>query len=542
MEKPFREERFQGLPISGGVVYAQVCMLNDQYHRQPACRDIPAADIPVEQERLAAAIQRIIQKLEQLIPRVSERIGATEANIFTALKMMVQDEELHRKLSETVERNKCSAEAAVVQVFTEYELLLESTGDEYIRERTSDLVDLKNHLLKELGSSESPFRCEGLENCSEGRSRVVAAAELTPSITVNFDVYETQGFVAERGGETSHAAILARALGIPAVCGIKDVTSMLKCGEYVLVNGYTGEVIRHPSPATLERYAAELEKPVNGKLSSEPVAGYTVLANISRAKQIREALQCRAEGIGLYRTELEFIAQGKMLDEQDQYEYYADVVKTMAGRTIYFRLLDVGGDKPLPCFNIPTEDNPALGLRGARFLIHRPNFLITQARAIARASQFGPVGVMYPMISSLTQFMQLKQIFRDAIEDIPHGDISHGVLFEVPSACLQAEEILAHADFASIGTNDLIQYLLAVDRNNDLVAEDYTPDIPAFWSLISRIVQAADALQRPVSVCGEMAGEPQYVPRFIQLGIRTVSVNPRAIPRIRFAARETLKQ
>jgi phosphotransferase system enzyme I (PtsI) len=541
MEKQFREERFQGLPISGGVVSAQVCLLNDQYHQQPAGHETTAEDIPREQERLTAAIQRIIQKFERLIPRVTERIGATEANIFTALKMMVQDEELHRKLSGMIEHDTCSAETAVLHVFKEYEMLLESTGDDYIRERISDVTDLKNHLLKELGSSGNQFRCDGLENCREGRNRIVAAVELTPSITVHFDVYQTMGFVSERGGETSHAAILARSLGVPAVSGIKDITRILKCGQTVLINGYTGDVILHPSPATLERYADELNKPGNGELSPDPVAEYTVLANISRAKETGEALKYRAEGIGLYRTEIELIAQGAMLDEQEQYERYVDVVNHMSGKTVLFRLLDIGGDKPLPFFNIPPEDNPSLGLRGARLLLHRPHFLITQARALARASQSGPLGVMYPMISTLEQFLQLKQIFMDAIEDIPHGDITHGVLFEVPSACLQAEEILVHADFASIGTNDLIQYLLAVDRNNDLVAEDYTPDIPAFWSLIHRIVQAADTLQRPVSVCGEIAGEPAYVPRLIQLGIRTVSVNPRAIPRIRFAAREIVQ-
>jgi len=541
MENTFREERHQGLPISGGIVYAQACMLNDQYHQLPAIHTVKAEDVPEEKERLAGAINRIISKLEQLIPRVSERIGEAEANIFTALKMMVQDPELHRKFMELIEKNFCSAEAAVIQTFKEYETLLDATGDEYIKERTSDLTDLKNHLLKELGPSDSPFRCEGLASCSEGHDRIVIATELTPSITVHFDVYQTLGFVSERGGETSHAAILARALGIPAVSGIKDITTRITCGADLIINGHTGEVILHPTAETLERYAGRLQKSIPGDISCEPVTGFTVSANISRAKEVEEALQNQAEGIGLYRTEMEFIAAGRLLDEQAQYERYSEVIKKLNGRGVYFRLLDVGGDKPLPFLNIPVEDNPALGLRGARFLAHRPNLLITQARALARASQHGAIGVMYPMIASLDQFMHLKQIFMDAIEDIEHGKITHGVLFEVPAACLQVEEILGYSDFASIGTNDLIQYLLAVDRNNDLVAEDYTPDTSVFWSLIGRIVQAANETQRPLSICGEMAGDPKYVSRFIQLGVKTVSVNPRAIPHIRAAARETLK-
>ena len=540
-ETAFKEQHLQGLPISPGIAHARVCLLNEQLHSIPFQDSVSADQLPHEKERLSGAILRVTEKLERLIPQISERIGKAEANIFVALSMMVQDPELHKKMMHFIDANSCSAEAAVIAAFDEFAELLQSASDDYVKERVSDLTDLKSHLLKELGEELSLFKCNGLAHCAHGKNRIVIATELTPSITVNFDAYETLGFVSERGGETSHAAILARALGIPAVSGISGATSLIACGNDVLINGFTGEVILWPSPATIAAVADRLSATEPKNHVSEPLAEFTVMANISRVKELDDALDKKADGVGLYRTEMEFIAAGAALDEDEQFLRYAEVVRRLNGGTAYFRLLDVGGDKPFTFLEIPTEENPALGLRGARFLIKRPQFLRPQARALARASRLGPVSVMYPMISTLDQFLKLKHMFQSAIADVDHGSIQHGVLFEIPSACLQAREIMAEADFASIGTNDLVQYLLAVDRNNELVAQDYIPDLPAFWSLISLLVEAAAELKRPLSVCGELAGNPEYIQKFIELGIRCVSVNPRSIAPVRNAARDALR-
>jgi phosphoenolpyruvate-protein kinase (PTS system EI component) len=251
---------------------------------------------------------------------------------------------------------------------------------------------------------------------------VVVAVELTPSLAIDLDSEHIQGFVTEHGGVTSHAAILARALGIPAVSGVAGIAGMITCGTEVLVDGDAGEVILWPSPVSVER-ARTRRVDVKMAVAEEPVRGLTVLANISVAAEAVDAVRMKAEGIGLYRTEFEFMAAGKVLSEDEQFERYAAVVKTMAGLPVYLRLLDVGGEKQTPGVTIPEEDNPALGFRGARLLLQRPELVATQARAIARASVFGPIHVTYPMIADAEQFLKLKQMVENAIIGIPSGDV-----------------------------------------------------------------------------------------------------------------------
>jgi len=354
---------------------------------------------------------------------------------------------------------------------------------------------------------------------------------------VSLDVRRTRGFLTARGGENSHAAILARAFGIPAVSGIEGVTEWLSCGTEVLINGLTGEVIIWPgneARATVELAPARRPLPDNG---DGPVKGLVVMANISSADEVTEACAYGAEGVGLYRTEFEFLTAGVALTEEMQYERYAAVVKAMQGKPVTIRLLDIGGDKELRFLDVAEERNPSLGCRGARFLIARPEFLAAQARALARASRHGPVNVLYPMIASHAQFMTLKRMFMEAIMDIEPGELYHGVLFEVPAACLEAAALLRDADFGSIGTNDLVQYLYAVDRNNERVAKEYEPDQPVIWSLIRSIAETARELGKPLAICGELGGDPRHIAKVIEHGVSAVSTNARSIPGVRAAAR-----
>jgi phosphotransferase system enzyme I (PtsI) len=251
-----------------------------------------------------------------------------------------------------------------------------------------------------------------------------------------------------------------------------------------------------------------------------------------------DAVRHQAEGIGLYRTEFEFLAAGRILNEEEQLERYVAALKAMSGRRVCFRLLDVGADKGATFFNLPQEDNPYLGFRGSRLLLNRTDLLRHQARALARASIHGPVDVLYPMVVSVEQFLKLRELFCSSVADITPGELRHGVMFEVPAACLQARELLEVADFGSIGTNDLIQYLFAVDRNNALVAHDYTPDSPVLWSVVAQVARAAAETGRAVSVCGEAANNPRFLPTLKKLGLTTLSVSPRFIPELRLAARE----
>ena len=460
-------------------------------------------------------------------------MGAAEAEIFEAQKMIAQDPSLLEKATALIRDDNMDAPHAVARVLDSYEARIQELDDEYLRERSSDIGEVKRRLLDIMGDVNPEFQCADSENCQRGRDRIVVAEELTPMMTMELDSDHTLAFVTERGGINSHAAILARALGIPAVSGIVGAHKLITCGTELLVNGDTGEVLVGPS----EQVLAEMDTPsailAGLPEAADPVDGLTVMANISRASEADDALSMKAEGIGLYRTEFEFMVAGRMLSEDEQYERYSGVVKKMAGRPVVFRLFDAGGDKPLQFLDIQPEENPALGWRGGRLLLGHAELMRTQARALARASVHGPVRVMYPMVVDLEQFRELKALFESSLSGLPPGDLQHGVMFEVPSACLQAEEILREADFGSIGTNDLIQYLFAVDRNNELVAYDYKPGRSALWSLLGQMSEGAKRVGKELSVCGELAGKPDYLRRLVEIGITSLSVSPRLISRIR---------
>jgi len=530
------ETRFAGLPISGGIALAKVCLFNDRRHSDPSIYKVTGLGGEREKTRLRQAVAVATQRLETLATEVSDRLGPAEAQIFKAQKAILNDRALMAQMLEGINTHNLGAESTISLTLNAYEARLLALDNQYIKERASDIGEIRRRLLDALADTAPALRCGNHPHCQRGRNRIIVAEELTPSLTVELDTKLTMGFVTEHGGLTSHAAILARSLGIPAVSGIKNVHNLLSCGTELLVNGDTGEVVVWPSEETKARFRSAGSPAIRTADIPEPVPGLSVMANISRSAEVADALHNKAEGIGLYRTEFEFLMANRILNEEDQLERYASVVQAMEGRPVYFRLLDVGGDKGASFFDLPREDNPYLGFRGSRLLLARNDLLKAQARALARASIHGPVHVMYPMIVELAQFLRLKQLFCEAIAGLATGEIRHGVMFEVPSACLQARELLEAADFASIGSNDLIQYLFAVDRNNERVAYDHTPDRPVFWSLVAQLAQAAARARRPLSVCGELAGSTQFLPKLIEQGIDTVSVPPRLIPQLRLAA------
>ena len=537
-EKDMSETRFTGLAVSEGVAVAPVCLFCDERHNALPIYKVEAAYVDEEIARLNWAIETAGKKLETVREDVAERIGPEEAEIFVAQGMILEDRTVREKMTDRISKDRSNAEAAVAYVLDAYEARLRSLDDEYMRERGSDIGEVKWRLLDILRDTSPGLQCADSENCQKGRRRIIIAEELTPGLTLELDSEQTIGFVTERGGTTSHAAILARALGIPAVSGIKGIHGLVSCGTELLVDGNNGEVIVRPSEQTRSEIQSSGKTAIRTPEVVPPCPDLKTLANINLSSDVEEALAVEAEGIGLYRTEFEFMAAGRVLEEEEQFERYADVVRAMQGRPVCFRLLDMGGDKPLPSHST-EEDNPAMGLRGGRLLLSRPDLLNAQARALARASVYGPINVLYPMIVERDQFLELKERFTQATAGIEAGSISHGVMFEVPSACLQAVEIFEVADFGSVGTNDLIQYLFAVDRDNDLVAYDFDPDRPVFWSLLRTLAKAAAEAGRPLSLCGELAGDPKHTGKVIETGIQSVSVSPRLIPDIRRAARKT---
>jgi phosphotransferase system enzyme I (PtsI) len=525
------EIRLKGVPISPGVAVARVCLFNDQRHSRLTPATVAQEDLEREIERLQRALEEAAARLSLVRDRVGREVGPAEAEIFTAQIMMLGDNTLHGKMIAAIRGERAGAELAVTSVMDAYEARISALDNEYLRERASDIGEVKRRLLDALSQTRPGFQCEGSGHCQRGRERIVVAAELTPSMTVDLDTAHLRGFVTAHGGVTSHAAILARSLGIPAVSGLRDIHNMIACGAEVLVDGTQGEVIVWPSAATVaatpQSAAIRNVKPV------EPVCGMRVMANISLASEVSHAVRMKAEGIGLYRTEFEFMAAGRLLSEDEQAERYASVLKAMAGAPVHIRLADIGGDKPAPYLKLPDEANPALGFRGARLLRAHPELVRSQARAMARASAAGVIRITYPMIVDVEQFRALKAMVLEAVADLGPACLLHGVMFEVPSACVEASALLKEADFGSIGTNDLFQYLFAIDRNNEWVTHDFVPDRAAFWAMIKGVIKAARRHGKPLSVCGEIAGWPDYVLRLKQLGIEAVSVSSRAIPVVR---------
>lgn len=530
------EIRLKGLALSGGRTVARVCLFRESRHGKLPQYRASGLGIKLELDRLKQAVAAAAERIDAIRRQVEKNLGKKEAEIFFAHGMIVREEKLLDDIGALILEQGFNAEMAVTQVFNSYELRLSGSGNEYLRERAVDIAEVRRRILDVLADTSPSLECENEQHCQRGRHRIVVAEELTPSLTVDLDAKHLMGFVTERGGVNSHAAILARALGIPAVSGIKDIRSLVRCGTELLVDGDSGEVIIWPGEKTLVMLHVTQKKPMRMPVAVEPVAGFEVLANIGAVSEIPQVLAMKAEGIGLYRTEIELIAAGRILSEDELAAHYSSAVRAMDGRKIVIRLFDVGSDKPLPAVEIPREDNPALGLRGARFLLARTDLLRLQARALARASLVGPIHVMYPMITGLNQFMELKGLFLKAVADLPGGKITHGIMLEVPSACFQASEILAQADFASIGTNDLTQYFFAVDRNNELVASDFNPDQPVFWRFLESLVEAARRRGKHLSLCGEFAGDPKNIARLIAIGIASVSVSPRAISSVRQTA------
>ena len=523
----------EGIKISEGIAIGKVCLVNQNHHSNLAVQKIEIEQIESEKERLKIAIKSTTAQLIRIIKEIEDRVGLTESKIFVAQKMILEDPVISEELIEDIEKFVFNAEGAVIRIFDKYESRLLEVDDEYIRSRATDIGEIKRRILESLSDSSPLFQCAGSKHCQRGKNRIIVAGELTPGLTIGIDTKHALGFITEHGGKLSHAAILAKALGIPAVSGIKDIKKRVLCGTDILIDGDSGRVIIWPTEETIRQYMSRSSYLNRRTVVVDPVKNLKIMANINLSANVTEAEKMKAEGIGLYRTEFEFLARNKILSEMEQYNCYSRVLKKMDGKPVFFRLLDIGGDKAADFFELPKEENPYLGFRGSRLLLARKDLLETQARALARTSQIAPVHVLYPMIVDLRQFLKMKELFCNAIAGTEHGQIHHGIMFEVPSACLQAHDLLKHSDFASIGSNDLIQYMFAVDRNNERVAYDFSPDRKVFWELLKKIARAAAKTNKPLSLCGEIAGNVEYLPRILKTGITTISVSPRLISEIR---------
>jgi phosphotransferase system enzyme I (PtsI) len=320
------------------------------------------------------------------------------------------------------------------------------------------------------------------------------------------------------------------------VTGIADAREAIPMDAQVLIDADTGEVILNPSETTLRRYRRALDEGIEQLSLSEPVPELTVMANIDWTEGVYDAVTVQADGIGLYRTEIEVLAEGRVPSEDEQEARYTEVVQTMSGKPVYIRLYDFGSDKAAPWLGLGCEHNPALGLRGARFLLSRPELVRAQARALARASRHGPISIIYPMILDCDQFVELRTLVFEAIRGVPHGSLYHGVMFEIPSCCLQVSRLLEEADFGCIGANDLVQFLFAADRTNENVDYDGLLVNPMLWKFTKDMVTEAKKMGKTLGMCGHLAGDMRFTQRIIDAGITTVSIAPNHICAVRRAA------
>jgi phosphoenolpyruvate-protein phosphotransferase (PTS system enzyme I) len=540
----------QGIAASQGIAYGQVFLYLESALEIPHYTVTPekrAAEITRFEQALVTTRRQIAQVQEQVRKNLSEE----EAMIFDAHQMVLEDQALIGETIREFETSNLNIETCFNSVAQRYIEAFAQIDDEYLRERAADIKDVTGRVLRVLLGQAAMNLSELVEK------RLIVARDISPSEAASIDRSAALGIVTDQGSRTSHAVIVARSMKIPAVVGARDLTTRAQNGDWIIVDGYEGVVILHPTQATLFRYGKIREQKKSfesrllaaNELPAETLDGVhvTLRANIEKSDEVALVKQYRGEGVGLYRTEFLFLSSHVIPDEEKQYEAYRTIVEGLAPSPVTIRTLDVGGDKPLPGDPqlIGHEANPFLGFRAIRMCLDHPDFFKNQLRAILRASAHGKVELMYPMISGIEELDRANALLEEARGELKarkqkfDPDMRVGAMIEIPSAALTADALAERCQFFSIGTNDLIQYTLAIDRGNNRIAHLYEPAHPAVLRLIKQVIDVASSLQLKVSVCGEMAGDPVYAPLLLGLGIDELSMTPTLLPAVKFLIRNT---
>jgi phosphoenolpyruvate-protein phosphotransferase (PTS system enzyme I) len=544
-DKTRQEIRFEGAGVSRGIAHGKIHVVRDDLDDVPRYR-IAASQVADEIGRFEAALIQTRMQILEMQQRIAESIGAKDAAIFDAHLLVVEDRTLIDEVLRKLETDLCNVEWVFQEVATRYAETLNKIDDPYLRERALDIQDVTKRVIRNL-LGKAPKTFLGLSE-----PHILIAHNLTPSDTASMNRQNVLGIATDLGSRTSHTAIMARSLNIPAIVGLHDITAKLETGHYVLLDGTDGLLIVDPTEETLAHYAeieskrarvvAQLKELRETSSTTRDGRHIVLSANIELPEDVDAVAANGAEGIGLYRTEFLYLNRTTLPTEEEQYKIYRKVAERVRPNPLIIRTFDLGGDKLAPgTVDISDELNPFLGWRAIRFCLENIDIFKTQLRAILRASAVGNVKIMFPMISGLDELRRAKAVLVECKEELhrsgtPIGEkLEVGAMIEIPSAAISANMLAPEVDFFSIGTNDLIQYALAVDRVNEKIAHLYQPTHPAVLRLLKMIADAGHANNIWVGVCGEIAGDVALIPLLLGLGVDELSASATLVPRVKRA-------
>ncbi|GLC29757.1 phosphoenolpyruvate--protein phosphotransferase [Clostridium omnivorum] len=526
----------KGIAASKGYAIGKVVL---KLHEEVIIEEKNITNLDEEKARFSKSLELSKEQILKIKEKTEREMGADKAEVFESHMMLLDDPEFVGAIESNIEMNMVNSEKAVSEVSEMYLGIFESMDDEYMRERAADVKDVANRIIANL-LGKSTSGAQVFEN-----NTIVVAHDLTPSDTAELDKEKVIAFLTNIGGRTSHSAIMARSLEIPAVVGMGDITSSVKNGDTVIVDGVEGVVIINPDEETIQKYEykqlqykkekEELKKLVSVKTVTKAGKKVEVAGNIGTPEEVHKVLENGGEAVGLFRTEFLYMDREQMPTEEEQFEAYKYAAEKMEGRAVVIRTLDIGGDKKLEYLPMPEEMNPFLGYRAIRLCLDRKDIFKVQLRALLRASAFGNLKIMFPMISSLEEFFAAKEVLKECMDELRaegknfNEKLEVGIMVEIPAAAVMADEFAKHVDFFSIGTNDLIQYTLAADRMNEKVSYLYNPMHPAVLRLIKMTIEAAHKEGKWCGMCGEMAGDEAAIETLLEYGLDEFSMSASSI-------------